>query len=58
MFNKLADIKKRYEFLSEKLSDNAVIADMGTPAKHPITISGSRKKNIGCAHSIKTSPEW
>ena len=30
MFKKLDDIKKRYEFLSEKLSDSAVIADMGT----------------------------
>ena len=30
MFKKLDDIKARYEFLSEKLSDSAVIADMGT----------------------------
>ena len=30
MFKKLDDIKKRYEFLSAQLSDNAVIADMGT----------------------------
>ena len=30
MFKKLEDIKNRYEFLSEKLSDSAVIADMGT----------------------------
>ncbi len=30
MFKKLADLKIRYEFLSEKLADNAVIADMGT----------------------------
>ncbi len=30
MLKKLADIKKRYEFLSERLADSAVIADMGT----------------------------
>ena len=30
MFRKLDDIKNRYQFLSEKLSDTAVIADMGT----------------------------
>ncbi len=30
MLKKLADIKKRYEFLSEQLADSAVIADMGT----------------------------
>ena len=30
MLKKLADIKKRYEFLSEQLTDSAVIADMGT----------------------------
>ncbi|MBQ8447280.1 MAG: PCRF domain-containing protein, partial [Clostridia bacterium] len=34
MFKKLDDIKKRYEFLSEKLSDPAVIADMGTWQKY------------------------
>ena len=34
MFKKLEDIKKRYEFLSEKLSDSAVIADMGTWQKY------------------------
>ena len=30
MLKKLADLKKRYEFLSEKLADSSVIADMGT----------------------------
>ena len=34
MFRKLDDIKKRYEFLSEKLSDPAVIADMGIWQKY------------------------
>ncbi len=34
MFKKLEDIKKRYAFLSEKLSDSAVIADMGTWQKY------------------------
>ena len=34
MFKKLEDIKNRYEFLSEKLSDSAVIADMGTWQKY------------------------
>ena len=30
MFKKLSDMQKRYEFLSEKLADPALIADMGT----------------------------
>ena len=34
MLKKLDDIKKRYEFLSEKLADNEVIADMGTWQKY------------------------
>ena len=34
MLKKLDDIKKRYEFLSEKLSDSEVIADMGTWQKY------------------------
>ena len=34
MFKKLADLKTRYEFLSEKLADSAVIADMGTWQKY------------------------
>ncbi|MBQ7323411.1 MAG: peptide chain release factor 1 [Clostridia bacterium] len=34
MLNKLQDIKKRYEFLSEKLMDSSVIADMGTWQKY------------------------
>ena len=34
MFKKLEDIKKRYLFLSEKLSDNDVIADMPTWQKY------------------------
>ena len=34
MFNKLADLKKRYEFLSQQLADTAVIADMGTWQKY------------------------
>ncbi len=34
MFKKLADIKTRYQFLSEKLSDAAVIADMPTWQKY------------------------
>ena len=34
MFKKLNDIKNRYEFLSEKLSDAAVIADMSTWQKY------------------------
>ena len=34
MLKKLADIKKRYEFLSVQLSDNEVIADMGTWQKY------------------------
>ena len=34
MFKKLDDIKKRHEFLSEKLADPDVIADMGTWQKY------------------------
>ena len=34
MLKKLDDIKKRYDFLSEKLADNEVIADMGTWQKY------------------------
>ncbi len=34
MLKKLDDIKKRYEFLSEQLVDNSVIADMGTWQKY------------------------
>lgn len=34
MLKKLDEIKKRYEFLSEKLADNEVIADMGTWQKY------------------------
>jgi len=34
MLKKLQDIKKRYEFLSEKLMDSSVIADMGTWQKY------------------------
>ena len=34
MFKKLDDIKKRYEFLSEKLTDSEVIADMSTWQKY------------------------
>ena len=34
MLKKLADIKKRYEFLSEQLADADVIADMGTWQKY------------------------
>ena len=34
MLKKLQDIKKRYDFLSEQLSDSAVIADMGTWQKY------------------------
>ena len=34
MLKKLADIKTRYQFLSEKLSDSAIIADMGTWQKY------------------------
>ena len=34
MLKKLADLKSRYEFLSEKLADTAVIADMGTWQKY------------------------
>ena len=34
MLKKLADIKKRYEFLSEQLADAEVIADMGTWQKY------------------------
>ncbi len=34
MLKKLADIKIRYEFLSEKLADSTVIADMGTWQKY------------------------
>ena len=34
MLKKLADIKKRYEFLSEQLADANVIADMGTWQKY------------------------
>ena len=34
MFKKLEDIKKRYQFLSEKLADPDVIADMGTWQKY------------------------
>ena len=34
MLKKLDDIKKRYEFLSEKLADNEIIADMGTWQKY------------------------
>ena len=34
MLKKLDDIKKRYEFLSEKLSDSEVIADMSTWQKY------------------------
>ena len=34
MFKKLADLKIRYEFLSEKLADASVIADMGTWQKY------------------------
>ena len=34
MLKKLDDIKKRYEFLSEQLVENSVIADMGTWQKY------------------------
>ena len=34
MLKKLDDIKKRYDFLSEKLADSEVIADMGTWQKY------------------------
>ncbi len=34
MFKKLEEIKKRYEFLSEKLASSDVIADMGTWQKY------------------------
>ena len=34
MFKKLADIKNRYQFLSEKLSDNEVISDMSLWQKY------------------------
>ena len=34
MLKKLEEISKRYKFLSEKLSDSAVIADMGTWQKY------------------------
>ena len=34
MFSRLEEIKNRYEFLSEQLSDSAVIADMGTWKKY------------------------
>ena len=34
MLKRLEEIKKRYEFLSEKLADSAVIADMGTWQKY------------------------
>ena len=34
MLKKLADIKKRYEFLSQQLSDNEIIADMATWQKY------------------------
>ena len=34
MLKKLEEISKRYKFLSEKLSDPAVIADMGTWQKY------------------------
>ena len=34
MLKKLADLKNRYEFLSEKLADASVIADMGTWQKY------------------------
>ena len=34
MLKKLDDLKKRYDFLSEKLADSEVIADMGTWQKY------------------------
>ena len=34
MLQKLSEIKKRYEFLSQQLADSAVIADMGTWQKY------------------------
>ena len=34
MFKKLAEIKNRYQFLSEKLSDNEVISDMSLWQKY------------------------
>ena len=34
MLKKLDDVLKRYEFLSEKLADPEVIADMGTWQKY------------------------